>query len=182
MDTEIVLTIASLIIGLLGFLFGIYKHYSTRKYASLSYETTQLTDFDFPSDFLDSMTVIPMSITIRNIGNKKAERVNIRIKTETDIENHSIQIGEPFGQEVDSRNIKIHVPSFNPGENAKVSLQCSKTANIKNYLSQVVVNHAEGVGVDRRTISLSEIIIELPIPFWRPSLKYNFEKRRFEMS
>ena len=182
MDTEIILTIASVIIGLLGFFFGVYKHYSTRKIASLSYETTELTDFEFPSDFLDSMTIIPMSITIKNVGNNRAERVNIRIKTQTDIANHLVHIGEPFSEEIDFQSLQIHIPSFNPGESAKISLQCKKVAETKKYLSEIVVNHTEGIGIDRKKMPLSEIIIDLPIPFWRPSLIYNFEKRRFEIS
>lgn len=181
MDTQTLVAIGALIVGILGFLFGIYQQFANRRISNIAYKVTQLTDFDLPDKFLLPLSIIPVTIDVESVGNKKAENINIRIVTASDITNLEIESGEPFEKEQDAQHLRIRIPSCNPGESIKISAQCAKAPSLKNYISEISVTHSEGVGVDRKNIPINEIEIELPILFWRARLIYNFEKRTFQI-
>jgi len=181
MDNQTIVAIGALVVGVLGFLFGIFQHFSNRRVANVIYRVTQLTDFDLPDKFFIPLNAIPITIDVESVGSKKAESVNIRVVTASDITNFEMESGEHFEKEQDTRHIQIRVPSCNPGEKVKVAFQCVKAPAVINYINEITVTHSEGVGVDGKKIPITEMAIELPIPFWQPRLTYNFEKRKFQI-
>jgi hypothetical protein len=143
---SVAVSIVSVTVGGAGFIFGVYKHYSTLRVAELTYTVTQLTDYDLASSILASLTAIPFVVELNNVGNKQAENVNVRVATASVIEETKIESGETYKETRDERKMQLHIPVFNPGETIRISGQCTKVAQLEDYVEGVEVTHSEGSG------------------------------------
>jgi len=148
MDLEKLTVSASLIIGFLGLVWGVYTHLSTRKIAKIRYEVRQLTDFDLPDTFLDSLTTLPVNIIVDNVGNKKAEDIHIWVELTTKILDYSIEAGVEYRARKTENCIQIDNLSLNPTESLSVSIQCKRDPDRSNYVSNIKITHSEGIGLN----------------------------------
>ena len=129
----------------MGFLFGVYVHFSTRKKANLIYSVTQLTDYDLPEGITASLHSIPFAIEIKSVGNKQVENIRIRLVTAHNLEEIKVVASEEHQKIVDEKTANITLPMLNPGETIKITGQCFKLASIKNYVETLEITHSEGV-------------------------------------
>ena len=168
MNLEQTVTIASLFIGVSGFLFGVYAHFSTRKVAILRYEIVQLTDFGLPQAFLESLPAIPVMLTVYSVGNKKAEDINIRIRLATKAVSWNLESDEPCRETINRQQVQVLVRSLNPHERLRLSLQCKKELSVRNYVKRIKITHSEGIGVDVKALEARrEKIFEMLISILR---------------
>jgi len=141
-----IISLASLAIGAAGFIFGVYKHFSTLRRAKLSYTMTQLSDYDLPPTILGSLNGIPFVIEVQSTGNKQAESVNIEIVTASDIQDIKVEMNGDFNETRDIRKVCLHIPFINPGETIKISGKCVPSDRLKKYVEEVKITHSEGIG------------------------------------
>ncbi len=148
MDTP---TIVAVVIGVLGLLFGIYSHFSTRKVAKLTYEVSQLSDFDVPPSFLQDMPRAPVAVTITSRGNKGTENIVLNMKMNSDLESYEVS---PTGAEVSLNGAKLslHVSRLNPSQTIKLFLRCAGSPS-ENQIESLDLSHSEGAGKDEREIT-----------------------------
>lgn len=137
----------SLLLGLGGLIFGIYTHFSTRKTANLQYSVTQLTDYDLPEGITTSLRLIPFAIEIKSIGNKQVENIRVRLITASKLDEVKVMASETHQENLDEKTANISLQVLNPGETIKIRGQCTKLANIKNYVETLEITHSEGVAV-----------------------------------
>ena len=160
MNTEVVVSVVSVLVGLVGLLFGIYKHRSTRKVAQLVYETCELFDFGVPPEFLEDIKRAPLILSVENTGNKKAEDIVITLRTMSRIVSHAVVSGEKYEADIRGREASIEVPKMNPYETLGLVLRCQKSAKEKQ-ISEVKITHSEGTGVDKRSKAFRRATINL---------------------
>ena len=173
MNLEQVVTIGSLFIGALGFLFGVYAHFSTRKVAKLRYEIVQLTDFGLPETFLEPLPAIPVMLTVYSVGNKKAEDINIRLELATKVVSWNLESDEPCRETIDERQVQVLIQSLNPQERLRLSLQCEKVSSVRNYVKKIKVTHSEGIGVDVKALEAQrEKMLEIMLGILRRSFPF----------
>lgn len=144
--TSVAISVVSVTIGAAGFLFGVYKHFSTLRVAKIRYTVTQLTDYDLPNSILASLAAIPFVIELSNTGNKQAENINIRITTASNVDEMRIESGETYEETQNGCNTQIRIPVLNPGETIRILGQCAKVAGLEDYVKRVEVTHTEGLG------------------------------------
>ncbi len=166
MTVEQIVTISSLLVGLLGFIFGVYAHFSTRKVAKLQYEVVQLTDFNLPASFLRPLETIPVMLTVYSVGNKRAENINIQIQLASPVVEWHVESDEPYEEIVHETHAQLLMRSLNPEEVIRLSLQCRKDMQLKTYVREIKVTHSEGVGVDVKALAaqrerLVEMMLEI---------------------
>ncbi len=139
-------SLASVIIGFLGFAFGVYVHFSNRKSANLKYSIDQLTDYDLPEGITSSIKSVPFSIEIKSVGNKQVENIRIRLDTVSQLEEFQVESSEEYQKIQDIKRANITLPILNPGETIKITGQCEKLGDVKDYIESLEVTHSEGVG------------------------------------
>jgi len=175
MDLEQIATIGSLFIGVLGFLFGIYTHFSTRKVAKLRYEIVQLTDFGLPDTFLEPLAAMPVMLTVYSVGNKKAENVNVQLDLSAKVVNWNLESDEPCEKTIDGQRVQILVPSLNPQEFLRISLQCEKVDALTSYVQRIKVTHSDGIGVDIKALEVQrQKLLEVFLEALKSSLLFPF--------
>lgn len=108
MDIDQFVVIGSFSVGVAGFFFGVYKHFSTRKFAKVRYELLQLTDFNLPETFFESLSTFPVRLTIKNIGNKKAEDVHVNIDLSTEIIDYTIRADSEYKDKQKEKTIRLY--------------------------------------------------------------------------
>jgi len=173
MTTEIVVTIASVIVGLAGFLFGIYKYRSTRKVAQILYETCEFSDFKIPPEFLKDIQEAPLMIRVESTGNKRSEDVIIALQTTSRITDHTIASSEKYEADVGDQQIHVRVDKMNPNEDLQLILRCQGPTGEK-HIKAIKVTHSEGAGIDKKSRSFQRI----PINLLFCGLEYNLHTRR----
>ncbi|HYQ86137.1 MAG TPA: hypothetical protein VES59_02735 [Bacteroidota bacterium] len=151
--------IASLIIGALGFTFGVYKHFSSRKVAKITYEVTELGDFPLPDEFLAGLDKAPIMIMIKNNGNRMARSVLLHLKTRSLIKEFLIATDEKWEEHHGDYELTLRVPQLNPSDAVKVSLFCNQNDVHRKLLTDLRVTHSEGVAVDLKAPSPGGIAV-----------------------
>ena len=154
MEPAVIVAIVSSIIAFVAFVFGIYKHFSTRKIARVVYEVSQISDYAVPESFLEDMPTAPIAILVESSGNKRAENVVLRLKTRTEIDKYTI-VPKDIA-EVDDKDFTITVPSFNPTQTFKVFLHCKGNPAV-NQIESMELTHSTGVGVNKRSSAYTKL-------------------------
>ena len=162
MDTSTIIAIVGAVIGVLGFLFGIYTHFTTRKVSKLTYAVSQISDFGVPASFLQDMNRAPVAITVTSRGNKSTENIIGRIQTHNPIEEFEI---DPPNLTVthDGSELQFRQERLNPSQQIHVSLRCSGDPST-NQLKDFNLSHSEGGGLDEnqvRSITISFMGLEM---------------------
>ena len=155
MEPSVVVAIISVIIGFVGFVFGVYKHFSTRQVARLLYEVNQMSDYNVPVAFLGDMTSAPVAVLVESSGSKNAQNVVVEVKAKTEIEEYKIE-PEHIQFVVDKEYMKASVQSLNPTQTLKLFLKCKGTPN-EDQIESINITHAEGVGLNKRSAAYSKI-------------------------
>ena len=138
-------SLGSLTLGLMGFLFGVYTHFSSKKTASLRYSITQLTDYDLPEGITTSLRSIPFAIEIKSVGNKQVENIRVKMVTANKLEEVKVIASEEHQETLDEKVANIAFQVINPGETIKITGQCTKLIGVKNYIETLEITHSEGV-------------------------------------
>ena len=162
MDTSIIVAIVGVVIGSLGFLFGIYTHFATRKVAKLTYAVSQISDFGVPASFLQDMNRAPVAITVTSRGNKNTENIIGRIRTHNQIEEYEVDPPNTVISE-SGNEIQFQQDRLNPSQQIRLSLRCSGDPST-NQIEDFSLSHSEGGGIDEnqvRSITISFMGLEM---------------------
>lgn len=163
-------------VGVLGFLFGIYMHFSTRKVARIVYETNQIADYKLPPPFRDTLLKAPIFILIESVGTKAAENVMIRTILHSEITNYKVE-PEDIGTasiSSDKCEFKLNITKFNPSQAANVYLNCKGLA-IDDQIKHIELSYSEGMGINKKSTSFTTVTFRL---FWS-EFEYNMLTREF---
>lgn len=149
-DTTTVVAVVSVIIGGLGALFGIYAHFSTRRVAKLTYEVSQLSDFDVPSSFLQDLPRAPVALTITSRGNKGTENIVLNLTAISEVEEYDVT---PKGTDVrlEGRSVSLSVGKLNPSQQVKLFLRCSGNP-WEDQIEDIKLSHSEGAAQNERAV------------------------------
>jgi len=166
METPTIVAISGVVVGALGFIFGIYKHFSTRKVAKLTYSVSQISDFGVPASFLKDMNRAPIAITVTSRGNKGTENIMGRVKTRHPIEEFEVDPSTVIIRHNGSE-IQFQQDRLNPSQKIHLSLRCSGDPSV-NQIEEFNLSHSEGSGIDENhihsiTISLMGIEMEYDV-------------------
>lgn len=155
MEPAVIVAIITSIIAFLGFAFGVYKHFSTRKVARLVYEVSQISDYGVPNDFLLGMSRAPVTVVVESSGNRRVENVMVEVKTKSEIEKYKV---EPEDAEVvvGKDFMKAKARSLNPTQTFKAFLDCSGNPS-EDQIESLEVTHSEGVGVNKRSSAYTKL-------------------------
>ncbi|MCP3867216.1 MAG: hypothetical protein GY703_03800 [Gammaproteobacteria bacterium] len=170
-DTATIVAIVSVIVGALGFIFGVFTHFSTRKVAKLTYQVSQLSDFDVPPTFLQDLPRAPIAITVTSRGNKGTENIILNLAAISDIEEFDVS---PKGTRVniEGTSLSLSTDRLNPSQQIKLFLRCSGSL-WDNQIEEFNLSHSEGAGQNERGISnlvfnLAGLEIEYDLQKLRP--------------
>ncbi len=162
MDNSTIVAVVGVVIGALGFLFGIYTHLATRKVAKLTYTISQISDFGVPASFLQDMNRAPVAITVTSRGNKSTGNIIGRIKTCQPIEEFKVDPPSTAvsqnGNELQSQQDRL-----NPSQQIHFSLRCSGDPSA-NQIEDFNLSHSEGGGLNEnqiRSITFSFLGLEM---------------------
>ena len=162
MDTSTIVAIVGVVIGALGFIFGMYTHFTTRKVAKLTYAVSQISDFKGPASFLQDMNRAPVSIIVTSRGNKNTENIMGNVRTHQPIE--EFEVDPPSITVSHSGNeIQFQQDRLNPSQQIRLSLRCSGDPSI-NQIEHFSLSHSEGAGIDEkqvRSITISFMGLEM---------------------
>ena len=170
LDTATVVAIVSVIIGGLAVLFAIFTHFRTHKVAKLTYEVSQLSDFDVPSSFLQDLPRAPVALTITSRGNKGTENIILNLSTRSEIEEYDVT---PNGTDVriEGQSISLNVERLNPSQQVKLFLRCSGSPS-ENQIEGLNLSHSEGEAQDERAMK------NLVFDFLGLEIEYDVRKLR----
>ncbi len=135
----------AVVLGFIGFLLGIYTRFVTKKTANLRYSVTQLTDFDLPEGITPLLHSMPFTINIKSVGNKQVENIRVRVLTASKLEEAKVVASEVHEESCEEKAANIVLKVLNPGETIKITGQCTKLDNIRNYIETLEITHREGV-------------------------------------
>jgi len=162
MDTPTIVAISGVGVGGLGFIFGMYKHFTTRKVAKLTYAVSQISDFGVPASFLQDMDRAPVAITVTSRGNKGTENIMGRVRTRHPIE--EFEVDPPTATVAhDGNEIQFQQERLNPSQQIHLSLRCSGDPSV-NQVEDFNLSHSEGGGLDEnqiRSITVSFMGLEM---------------------
>ena len=149
-DTATIVAVVSAIIGGLGFLFGIYAHFRTHRVAKLTYEVSQLSDFEVPPSFLQDLPRAPVALTITSRGNKGTENIVLNMTASSVIEEYDVT---PKGTDVrlEGKSISLNAQKLNPSQQVKLFLRCSGSPS-ENQIEDINLSHSEGTAQDERAV------------------------------
>ena len=149
-DTATLVAVVSVIIGGLGFLFGIYAHFRTHRVAKLTYEVSQLSDFDVPSSFLQDLPRAPVALTITSRGNKGTENIVLNLSARSEVEEYDVT---PKGTDVrfEGHSISLNVAKLNPSQQIKLFLRCSGSPS-EDQIEDLNLSHSEGAAQNERAL------------------------------
>ena len=149
-ETSIIVTAISVIVGILGLLFGIYAHFSTRKFAKLTYEVSQLSDFDVPSSFLHDLPRAPIALTITSRGNKATENIVLSLMAESKVEEYDIT-PRSTDVSIEEKSVSLNVAKLNPTQQVKLFLRCSGSPS-SDQIKSIDLSHSEGTAQNEKSI------------------------------
>ncbi len=151
MESSTIVAGAGVSVGLIGFLFGVYKHFATLKVSKLTYSISQISDFGVPKSFLDGMVNAPVAITVTSRGNKHADNIIGRIKTYNPIAEVKI---DPSNIEISNNEheLQFQIDKLNPSQKILVSLKCIGEASVQQVES-FELTHSSGEGLDENKIT-----------------------------
>ena len=112
-DTANIVAVASAITAGLSVIFAIYSHFRTHRVAKLTFEVSQLSDFDVPPDFLDDLPGAPVALTITSRGNKGTENIVLNLKTTSDIEKFNVN-REGLDISLEGQSLGLNVEKTKP--------------------------------------------------------------------
>lgn len=161
MDTSTIIAIVGVVIGALGFLFGIYTHFTTRKVAKLTYAVSQFSDFGVPASFLQEMNRAPIAITVTSRGNKSTENIIGCVRTHYPIEEYKIYPSTTVS--LNGNELQFQQDRLNPSQQIHLSLRCSGDPST-NQIADFSLSHSEGGGIDEnkvRSITISFMGLEM---------------------
>lgn len=147
MDDSDVIAIGALIVGALGVLWGVYSHFSNRKYVNLFYEINQLSDYGVPESFVEGLATSLISIRFSNQGNSQATDIVLDLTTFSDIEN--VDYSGPNELKFDSRALRAEIEKLNPSQEIKFIVYCSGSP-AHNQVRDFELTHADGTALDRK--------------------------------
>lgn len=162
METEMIIAIVGAIVGILGFIFGVYTHFTTRKVAKLTYSISQISDFNVPEIFLQDMNLAPVAIIITSRGNKSTENIICELETKQTIEKFEV---EPPNIKIEKNGNQLLLKEkhLNPSQQIQLSLKCAGKPNA-DQIKKFKISHSEGAGIDEkqiRTITFSILGLEM---------------------
>ncbi len=169
-DTATVVAVVSVIIGGLGVLFGIYAHFRTHRVAKLTYEVSQLSDFDVPPSFLQDLPRAPVALKITSRGNKGTENIVLNLSARSEIEEYDVT---PKGTDVrlEGHSISLNVAKLNPSQEVKLFLRCSGSPS-ENQIEGLDLSHSEGKAQNERALS------NLVFDFFGLEIEYDLRQMR----
>lgn len=156
MDTQTTLSIVTTAIGVLGFIFGLYKHFTTRKVSRLLYEASELSDYPIPQKFLSGLTHAPVAISAESTGNKSAKNVVFELKTKTDIDSVEVDPAQFAPTKPSPKEVGLKVDELNPGQTVRIFLNC-KGYPSDSQIEQIGISHSEGKAVNRRSSAFTKL-------------------------
>lgn len=156
MEPAVIVAIVSVVIGFFGFVFGVYKYFSTRRVARIIYEVCQMSDYNMPAAFLRDMASAPVMVLVESSGNKKAENVVVQVQTKSEIEEYKVE-PEDVTEVVGGKDfVKVSARSLNPTQKVKVLLD-SKGNPSENQIKELEITHSEGVGINKRSAAYTKL-------------------------
>ena len=169
-DTATVVAVVSIIIGGLGLLFGIYAHFRTHRVAKLTYEVSQLSDFDVPPSFLQDFPQAPVALTITSRGNKGTENIALNLIARSDVEEYDVT---PKGTDVrlEGHSISLNVEKLNPSQQVKLFVRCSGSPS-ENQVVSLNLSHSEGAAQNERALR------NLVFDFFGLEIEYDLRQMR----
>ena len=147
--------VLAVVVAVFSLAFGIYKHFSTRKVASLLYEVSQLADYDVPESFLLGLTQALVVLRIDSVGSRMAENVVLRLRTNFPINEHEAKPLHAMIR-VDGQDVTADLGEMNPGQSLKLLLYCNGPAS-EDQLEHIELTHAEGEAINRRSVAFTQV-------------------------
>jgi len=135
----------ALLLGFIGFFLGFYTRFISNKTATLRYSITQFTDYDLPERITTLMHSVPFAINIKSVGNKQVNNIRVRLITSSKLEKVKVMASEEHQESLEEKAATIVLRVLNPGETIKITGQCARLDDIKNYVEMLEVTHSEGV-------------------------------------
>ena len=148
MDDATIVAIVSAFVATLALIWAIYSHFSNRKIARLTYEISQLADYDVPDSFLNDIPLAPVAITITSRGNKSTENIVLVLEAKSPIA--EIESSWPVANFEHNKNyIKFNENKLNPSQEIKLFLKCEGKA-FEDQILEFELSHSEGMGINER--------------------------------
>ncbi len=131
-------------------MFGIYAHFRTHRVAKLTYEVSQLSDFDVPSSFLQYLPRAPVALTITSRGNRGTENIVLNLSARSEVEEYDVT---PKGTDVrlEGHSISLNVARLNPSQQVKLFLRCSGSPS-EDQIEVLNLSHSEGAAQNERAL------------------------------
>lgn len=171
-----IVAIVSVVIGLGGFLFGVYQHFATRKIARIAYEISQIADYGVPDSFISDNLVAPVTINIESVGNKSAEHILLRVKTHSQIIGHELHPPD-YDLKIHDTDVKLTIPRLNPTQSARLLMQCDGRAS-SDQIASFELTHSEGEAVDIRSKQFQTVKVD----FVLGSFEYDLRTSRLKLT
>lgn len=156
------LTIIFGIIAAIGVAFGIYSHYSNRKFAKIIYEIKEFADFNLPSEFYQAVAKIPVSISIDNAGNINANNLLINLETKTKIENINVTANEEYDIRQSDNKVFLRFNNLNQADSINLLMYCMKNEEpTRSVMNGVKITITEGQIIDKKALSSRQAYKEI---------------------
>jgi|GEM_PF-3506396 len=131
--------------GVLGVLFGIYKHFATLKVAELVFDIKEISQFSLPLEFYKDIPSMPLLVDIENKGNKAATNLILTLDFKSKIVSKRVDTSENYEVENEDDKIVLKAQKLNPAEQIRVYVNCEKTNNpTKTILNGYNLTISEG--------------------------------------
>lgn len=141
--SEQTIAIIAIVIGALGFLFGVYTHFANRRIAKLIYKVSQISNFNVPPSFLDDLHSAPISITLSSVGSKAAKSIVGELEFHSEI---TLVESTPSNitLKVDGASLSFEVASLNPSQEVHFSIKVNGNP-AEDQIESVSISHEEGI-------------------------------------
>lgn len=146
-----ILPLVSIGIGIAGFLFGVWTHFTTRKVAEVRYEISQFADYKIPAEFLKEVSKAPVKIRVVSLGNKSAQNVALRFKAKFPIVAYEIDPPE-LKPKISDNEVRVEVDRLNPRQELNLFITCNGDPSVEQ-IEALQITHTEGVA---RAMTLNE--------------------------
>lgn len=148
MSDSNLIAIGGVVVGALGFLWGVYVHYSSRRTANLFYEVNQLSDYGIPESFVAGLGTSLIAIRFVNEGNAQAKDIVLDLKTNSDIQNYEPSL-EPSQAASTSQSLRLDFEKLNPSQEVRVLIYCEGNP-VESQVKDFGLTHSAGSGLDRK--------------------------------
>jgi hypothetical protein len=140
-----ILPLVSIGVGIAGFLFGVWAHFTTRKVAKVRYEISQFADYKMPAEFLKEVSKAPVKIRAVSLGNKSAQNVALRLKTKFPIVAYEIDPPE-LKPKISHNELRFEVDRLNPRQELNLFITCNGDPTV-NQIETLQITHSQGVAL-----------------------------------